>query len=132
MKYLPKFKWDHLTEEINYQKAIREQRLAAEVAAAKRERDFYLSRVDKAKAVASIEERKKKRKKEDGGEAENAIGTTTDGNGDAKNKNVMRTYGQRKPKADPVLDDTAPTLSRSVLEMIAGGKKKKKTNIALP
>ena len=29
-------------EEINYQKAVREQRLAAEVSAAKRERDFYL------------------------------------------------------------------------------------------
>ncbi|KAI7836026.1 hypothetical protein COHA_010110 [Chlorella ohadii] len=51
MKYLPKFKWDHLTEEINYQKAVREQRLAAEISAAKRERDFYLSRVDKAKAL---------------------------------------------------------------------------------
>ncbi|EFN50823.1 hypothetical protein CHLNCDRAFT_11893, partial [Chlorella variabilis] len=60
MKYLPKFKWDHLTEEINYQKAVREQRLAAEVSAAKRERDFYLSRVDKAKAVTAMMERKRK------------------------------------------------------------------------
>ena len=42
LRYLPKFKWDHLTEEINYQKAVQEQRLAAEVSAAKRERDFYL------------------------------------------------------------------------------------------
>lgn len=30
------------SEEINYQKAVREQRLAAEISAAKRERDFYL------------------------------------------------------------------------------------------
>lgn len=44
LKYLPKFKWDHLTEEINYQKAVREQKLVAEISAAKRERDFYLSR----------------------------------------------------------------------------------------
>ncbi len=43
-----------------YQKAIREQRLAAEISAAKRERDFYLSRVDKAKAVAAQQERKRK------------------------------------------------------------------------
>ena len=43
-----------------YQKAVREQRLAAEIAAAKRERDFYLSRVDKAKAVAAQQERKRK------------------------------------------------------------------------
>ena len=43
-----------------YQKAVREQRLAAEISAAKRERDFYLSRVDKAKAVAAQQERKRK------------------------------------------------------------------------
>lgn len=43
-----------------YQKAIREQRLAAEISAAKRERDFYLSRVDKAKGVAAQQERKRK------------------------------------------------------------------------
>lgn len=43
-----------------YQKAVREQRLAAEISAAKRERDFYLSRVDRAKAVAAQAERKRK------------------------------------------------------------------------
>ena len=43
-----------------YQKAVREQRLAAEVSAAKRDRDFFLSRVDKAKGVAAQEARKRK------------------------------------------------------------------------
>lgn len=43
-----------------YQKAVREQRLATEISAAKRERDFYLSRVDKAKAIAAQQERKRK------------------------------------------------------------------------
>lgn len=33
-----------------YQRAIREQKMAAEISAAKKERDFYLSRVDRAKA----------------------------------------------------------------------------------
>ena len=45
---------------VAYQKAVREQRLAAEISAAKRERDFYLSRVDKAKAVSAQQERKEK------------------------------------------------------------------------
>eukprot|EP00877_Chromochloris_zofingiensis_P009867 jgi/Chrzof1/5133/Cz15g12190.t1 len=58
LKYLPKFKWDHLTEEIAYEKAVREQRLAAELSAAKRERDFYLSRVDRAKGVKAMAERR--------------------------------------------------------------------------
>ncbi|KAF8058454.1 esf2 [Scenedesmus sp. PABB004] len=39
LRYLPKFKWDHLTEEVTYERAVREQRLAAELGAARRERD---------------------------------------------------------------------------------------------
>lgn len=153
IKYLPKFKWDHLTEEINYQKAVWEQRLATEVEAAKRERDFYLSRVDKAKAVEAIVERKK-RKREDNEQEENPSGsrknsetattaaagkkkkktttvagtaTTATGNDGGDNDTgprVLRTYGQRQAKADPVNDVDAPMLSRGLLEMIAGKKKK--------
>ncbi|XP_056169565.1 LOW QUALITY PROTEIN: pre-rRNA-processing protein ESF2 [Syzygium oleosum] len=61
IKYLSKFKWDDLTEEIAYKNAIREQKLALELSAAKRERDFYLSKVDKSRALSSIEERLKKK-----------------------------------------------------------------------
>ncbi|KAK9795207.1 hypothetical protein WJX73_010342 [Symbiochloris irregularis] len=61
LKYLPKFKWDHLTEEMAYQNAVREQRLAQEISAANRERDFYLSRVNAAKGIAAQAERKRKR-----------------------------------------------------------------------
>lgn len=43
-----------------YKNAIREQKLALELSAAKRERDFYLSKVDKSRALSSIEERLKK------------------------------------------------------------------------
>ncbi|KAK6267264.1 hypothetical protein QUC31_018101 [Theobroma cacao] len=60
IKYLSKFKWDDLTEEIAYKSAIREQKLALEISAAKRERDFYLSKVDQSHALNSIEERMKK------------------------------------------------------------------------
>lgn len=48
-------------EEINYQKAVKDQRLAMEVAAAKRERDFYLQQVDAAKAQAAMQERREKK-----------------------------------------------------------------------
>uniref|UniRef100_A0A7S0VBQ3 RRM domain-containing protein n=1 Tax=Polytomella parva TaxID=51329 RepID=A0A7S0VBQ3_9CHLO len=66
MKYLKGFKWDHLTEEVNYQKAVREQKLVVEIANAKRERDFYLQKVDQAKANAAINDRRAaKAKKED-------------------------------------------------------------------
>ncbi|XP_048128064.1 LOW QUALITY PROTEIN: pre-rRNA-processing protein ESF2 [Rhodamnia argentea] len=61
IKYLSKFKWDDLTEEIAYKNAIREQKLALELSVAKRERDFYLSKVDQSRALSSIEERLKKK-----------------------------------------------------------------------
>ena len=36
---------------------------------------------------------------------------------------VMRTYGQRRPKADPVTDAAAPKLSSGLLKLIAGSKR---------
>lgn len=43
-----------------YQNAVREQKLAAEISAAKRERDFYMGQVDKAKGIEAMKERKRK------------------------------------------------------------------------
>lgn len=43
-----------------YKNAIREQKLALEISAAKRERDFYLTKVEQSRALAAIEERMKK------------------------------------------------------------------------
>ncbi|KAF5752284.1 pre-rRNA-processing protein ESF2 [Tripterygium wilfordii] len=63
IKYLSKFKWDDLTEEIAYKNAIREQKLALEISAANRERNFYLAKVDQSRALSSIEERLKKKQK---------------------------------------------------------------------
>jgi ESF2/ABP1 family protein len=118
IKYLPKFKWDQLTEEINYQRAVKDQRMAAEVSAAKRERDFYLSRVDKAKGVEAIIERRKRAR---------SVGDVGDGGGgngeEGRAAPVLRTYGQRQAKADPVTDPEAPVLSSQMLQLIAGKRK---------
>eukprot|EP00890_Picochlorum_soloecismus_P006833 jgi/Picsp_1/975/NSC_04459-R1_protein len=118
IKYLPKFKWDHLTEELNYQRAVQDQKMAAEVAAAKRDRDFYLSRVDRAKAVESIIERnKRKEPKDDGSEA---AGKESNG------PRVKRQFTQKKVKPDPTkANETSLGPSQSLLEKLAGNKKKK-------
>lgn len=63
IKYLSKFKWDNLTEEIACKNAIREQKLTMELSAAKKERDFYLQKVEKARALSAIEDRMKKKRK---------------------------------------------------------------------
>jgi ESF2/ABP1 family protein len=64
IKYLPKFKWSNLTEQLAYEKKVKEQKLKAEVAQAKRENKQYLKNVAKAKMIEAMED-KKKRKGED-------------------------------------------------------------------
>lgn len=108
LKYLPKFKWDHLTEEINYQRAVREQKLAAEIEASKRERDFYLTKVDRAKAVEAIKERK-------GAKAEAG---KEHGNDEGRGGERGRRFRQRREKPDPASSGSAPSMPTDVLKLI--------------
>jgi len=57
IKYLPKFKWHHLTERIAYEKRTREARLRAELLQAKRETNLYLENVAKAHGIEHQKER---------------------------------------------------------------------------
>ncbi|GIL77749.1 hypothetical protein Vretimale_6644 [Volvox reticuliferus] len=145
IKYLPKFKWDALTEEINYQRAVREQRLVAEISAAKRERDFYLSRVDKAKAIGAIKERRNSKQQQDQQQEQTSHGVGHGGGhgGGGGDDGIAepappptaselqrsgmsrseRRFGQRRVKADPVLDDQAPVLADDVLGLL--GRKRR-------
>ncbi|KAI8465174.1 MAG: hypothetical protein J3K34DRAFT_461551 [Monoraphidium minutum] len=130
LKYLPKFKWDHLTEEVNYEKAVREQKLAAELSAAKRERDFYLSRVDRAKAVAAMDARRAA-KGGGGGGGEGGDGGAAGGAGDGGGgeggeggRGAMRHYGQRRAKPDPVTAADAPQMGDDVLGMVVAKRRK--------
>ncbi|GLI63019.1 hypothetical protein VaNZ11_005879 [Volvox africanus] len=137
IKYLPKFKWDALTEEINYQRAVREQKLVAEISAAKRERDFYLSRVDKAKAIDAIKERRGANQQHQhqhnpshggGGSGGDGIAgqvtpPCTGAKRDGTSRMSERHFGQRRVKADPVLDDRAPVLADDVLRLL--GRKRR-------
>lgn len=66
LKYLPKFKWDDLTAEVAYQRSVRERKLDAEMAQAKRERDFYIQQVGKVKGAQAIAERRAKKPKTEG------------------------------------------------------------------
>ena len=72
LKYLRGFKWDDLTEEIAAQNAAREARLAAEAAAAARERDFYLGKVDEARGREAIRKRRLAKAEKEGIEGDSA------------------------------------------------------------
>ncbi|XP_073291305.1 pre-rRNA-processing protein ESF2-like [Primulina huaijiensis] len=101
IKYLSKFKWDDLTEEIAIKNATREQKIALELSAAKRERDFYLSKVDRANTLSKIEERLKKKHKVQ------------------MIPKVKRNFPQKKP----VVTETGETkeLSKDILAGVFGG-----------
>ncbi|XP_036348013.1 pre-rRNA-processing protein esf2-like [Rhagoletis pomonella] len=57
MKYLPRFKWVHLTERMNYEQAVHKQRLSTEVSQARKETTFFQNNLDKSEFL------KKKSKK---------------------------------------------------------------------
>ncbi|KAK2661627.1 hypothetical protein Ddye_000201 [Dipteronia dyeriana] len=114
IKYLSKFKWDDLTEEIAYKNAIREQKLTLEISAAKRERDFYLAKVDQSRALSSIEERiikKQKVQQESGTNSKLPVCQQT---------KVFRQFPQKQPVTDNTVQ-SKPRLSKDILAGVFGG-----------
>jgi hypothetical protein len=91
LKYLPKFKWDHLTEKVAYERRVREQKLRIEMIHARRENQAYSDLVEAGKVMDRIEERRKKRK------AKNDAGGSTAVNDDGHH---IRKFKQSKPVED--------------------------------
>lgn len=67
VKYLRKFKWEHLTEKVAYERRIREQKMRIEMTQARRENAAYAEKVEQGMVLDRIEERRKKRGKSVGG-----------------------------------------------------------------
>lgn len=57
LKYLPGFKWRNLTESVTQLRMERADKLQAELSQAKKERGWYLAKVEQAKGIAMKEER---------------------------------------------------------------------------
>ncbi|XP_027200290.2 activator of basal transcription 1-like isoform X1 [Dermatophagoides pteronyssinus] len=54
MKYLKRFKWSHLAEQMAYEKALRDQKLRLEIGRAKREATFYAEMIDRNRHKRAI------------------------------------------------------------------------------
>lgn len=115
IKYLRKFKWDNLIEEIAYKNAVREQKLAMEISVAKKERDFYLAKVDQSRAIRSSEEHFRKKQKREAGCSDVAQSEKID---DLPPK-VLRYFPQRKSVADAV-SECPSRLSKDFLAGVFG------------
>ena len=55
LKYLPRFKWHHLTDQMSYETRSRQARLDAELAQSSRENKTYLANVEKSKHYAQLD-----------------------------------------------------------------------------
>ncbi|MQL78909.1 hypothetical protein Taro_011337 [Colocasia esculenta] len=91
IRYLSKFKWDDLTEEIAFKSATREQKLALEISAAKRERNYTLSKFAQARALNSIQERLKKKQRTEDSESSGKAKV------DQQETKIFRRFPQNKP-----------------------------------
>ncbi|KAJ4829766.1 hypothetical protein Tsubulata_043939 [Turnera subulata] len=85
-----------------YKNAVREQKLALEIAAAKRERDFYLKKVDQHRAQTAIKDRLEKKQKVQ------------------EAPKFIRQFPQRKPVGIEA-EKSKPKLSTDVLAGVFGG-----------
>ncbi|XP_058445116.1 uncharacterized protein LOC131426426 [Malaya genurostris] len=60
MKYLPRFKWIHLSERLAYERAVFKQKLRTEIAQARKEANFFQSHLDQSEAVRRKMKKEKK------------------------------------------------------------------------
>lgn len=88
LKYLPRFKWINLKEQIAYERISRQKKMQMEMDQAKREIGSYLENVDKAKMIDAIEAKKRARNTNEDGSIDNS-------NDDSALPKVSRR--QRKP-----------------------------------
>lgn len=63
MKYLPRFKWVHLSERLTYEKQMYRQKLQAEISQARKEANFFQANLDKSDHVKKIHKKKVKEEK---------------------------------------------------------------------
>ncbi|EPY52910.1 U3 snoRNP-associated protein Esf2 [Schizosaccharomyces cryophilus OY26] len=61
MKYLPKFKWHHLTEQIAAENAARASRLKVEIEQGRKQVKEYMKNVERAKMIEGIQKKRKER-----------------------------------------------------------------------
>ena len=64
VKYLRKFKWEHLTEKVAYERRVREQKMRIELMQARRENAAYAEKVERGMVLDRIEERRRKKGKD--------------------------------------------------------------------
>lgn len=63
MKYLPSFKWVHLSERLTYENAVHRQKLQSEMSQARKETAFFQENLDKSDKFKKLKKKQKKANK---------------------------------------------------------------------
>eukprot|EP00050_Salpingoeca_kvevrii_P018986 m.81009 g.81009 ORF g.81009 m.81009 type:complete len:213 (+) comp8215_c0_seq2:1377-2015(+) len=88
MKYLPRFKWHHLTERIAYDNAVRDQRLQLHMDQVRRETATFVENVAQSKKFKAMEERHSKKRKQ---QAQDVVeGESADEQEDAPSRTIRK------------------------------------------
>ncbi|OMJ16567.1 Pre-rRNA-processing protein esf2 [Smittium culicis] len=61
LKYLPKFKWRNLTDQLAFERTEREYRLRNEMAQARSEANEFINKIEKSKMVKGMEYKKSRK-----------------------------------------------------------------------
>ncbi|KAJ3400815.1 Activator of basal transcription 1 [Chytriomyces hyalinus] len=112
IKYLPRFKWHHLTDQISYERAVRDQKVRTEMEQVKRETKAYMQNVDRAKMIEAMEA-KKKRKREEEGLAEKPSTTVAADSAKDVQQQAGRKFRQREVKQKDTVAGNKPAQGKS-------------------
>lgn len=64
LKYLPGFKWIHLSERLTYERAVQHQKLQMAMSKARKEAGFFQHNLDKSERINKFENKRKRHQKE--------------------------------------------------------------------
>jgi ESF2/ABP1 family protein len=103
IKYLHKFKWHHLMEKLNFNRKLRDQRMKADIAQAKRETNFISEKFEQSKLIKKkkkkIAENQQNQQNENNQKKEDEVNDNKPKNNSNENTFdlIRRKFKQRKP-----------------------------------
>jgi ESF2/ABP1 family protein len=101
IKFLPHFKWHHLTEKLTYERRIKRDKLRGELAAVRKDAEAYVEQADRARGIRKMQE-----KRAAGGSAPAPESAAEQG------EVMRRTFKQKQGLRDATMDGLGPKRPR--------------------
>jgi ESF2/ABP1 family protein len=99
IKFLPHFKWHHLTEKLTYERRIRKDKLRSELSAVRKDAEAYVEKADASRKIKKMEERKLGQGVTEQPEDPAAAAAGVE----AERSRIRRQFKQHTPLADPTM-----------------------------